>query len=226
MSSILNSISSGDLELDFPEVISQKEDSILNILGKPEIEFTICPNPDIEEFNSGFGANNTLHFKLPCKKPELQTPLYKENFLREFITNEDKAEVRKSLGLFNDEDIISKSLLSAVESIPNIKEIQSAPIYQLRKGNKFFTPLTSFSSVLDAKGDTLETKINELHSMFNNYKQSVDSITSVSKESGINTLGDIKLFLQGFNKNESLLNKLDRIDHDTLRFEITGDIND
>lgn len=58
MSSILNSISSGDLQVQqVPGEIPVKEDSIVELLQSSEIEFDTCPKFEdkLDNFNTGFG---------------------------------------------------------------------------------------------------------------------------------------------------------------------------
>jgi hypothetical protein len=40
-----------------------------------------------------------------------------------------------------------------------------ASLKQLRKGDKFFTPITQFNAVFDSSGKTLETRLHELNSI-------------------------------------------------------------
>ena len=47
-------------------------------------------------------------------------------------------------------------------------------------------------------------------------------ITSVSGGDIINSLGDVRLFLQGFNNGDNLHNILENMDQEMLRFEKTG----
>ena len=79
MSSILNSISSGDLQVQqVPGEIPVKEDSIIDLLQNSEIEFATCPKleDNLDDFNTGFGENNDLHYESKCTKPALKVPLY------------------------------------------------------------------------------------------------------------------------------------------------------
>ena len=58
MISILNSISSGDLQVQqVPGEIPVKEDSIIELLQSSEIEFDTCPKLEgkLDNFNTGFG---------------------------------------------------------------------------------------------------------------------------------------------------------------------------
>ena len=102
MSSILNSISSGGLRVQEAPGATPKNDSIIDILKNSEIEFNTCPTfkNNVNSFNTGFGDNGDLHFKTPCSRPKLITPLYRENYLHEFETEEEKAQARHALGFY------------------------------------------------------------------------------------------------------------------------------
>jgi hypothetical protein len=131
MSSILNSISMGELQVqNVPEVTPIKEDSIIDLLQSSEIEFDTCPKLEnrLDNFNTGFGENNDLHFEDTCKKHTLKTPLYQENYLEEFKTEEEKAAARRALGLYNKHDVVAMSLLTAEDSLPSIQQILNTSV--------------------------------------------------------------------------------------------------
>lgn len=88
MSSILNSISAGDLQVpQVPEDTSAKSDPVEILMTNPKTKFENCPiNDGFDITNTGFGERNTLHLTPFCKKPKTKTPLYLENYLREFKT--------------------------------------------------------------------------------------------------------------------------------------------
>lgn len=227
MSSILNSISSGDLQvLTAPREIPVKEDSIINLLQNSEIEFTTCPKIEDKLLNmtTGFGENNDLHYETPCKKPELNIPLYLNNYLSEFKTEEEKAAARHALGLYNKGDVVAMSLLTAEDDLPTQNDLVKASLKQLRKGDKFFTPITQFSAVFDSSGQTLETRLHELNSILVDQQKELMKITQVSKYEQITSLGDVNLFLQGFKNGDTLHNELDEIKQEMLRFEETVQI--
>lgn len=256
MSSILNSISSGDLQVqNVPRENPIKEDSILDLLQTSEIEFEDCVEivdplenvntgfnelnelyfdkqfhtskveppekitttleveqcPQLEEsvdnFNTGFGNKNDLHFE--CKKPALKLPLYKENYLQEFKTQEEKAAARHALGLYNKEDVVAMSLLTAEDSVPN--NWKNISLKELRKGDKFFAPYTTTNAVFDSDGISLQVKLKE--------------ITQESNGNNIVSLGDMKKFLQGFTKGDTLYTTINKMNQDMLRFEKTGQIS-
>ena len=130
MNSILNSISSGDLRVqDAPGVTPVHKESIIDLLNNSKIEFKTCPKPpnSLQEFNTGFGVNNLLHFNR-CNKPKLKTPLYLENYLREFKTEEEKAAARNSLGLYNRGDVVTNSLLTLENYIPKPQDLKDSVI--------------------------------------------------------------------------------------------------
>ena len=277
MSSILNSISSGDLQVQqvprenpvkedsvldllqnseiefeiyqkfenesnnsipiFEEIVNyelsdpinlpdKKEDSIYDLLENIKIELTTCPHfiDKLEFINTGFGENQDLHYKNPCKLPELKLPLYKENYFSEFESEEEKAAARHALGLYNKGDIVAMSLLTAEDRVPTVEELLSTPIKQLRKGDNFFTPVTVTTSFYDPSGVTLDAKINEIKQLFVSQQKTIDNIINVSNSSEIQSLGDVNLFLKGFNKSTSLKTTLTKMDQDMLRFEKKGQI--
>jgi hypothetical protein len=106
--------------LNAPRETPVKEDSIINLLQNSEIEFTTCPKIEDKLLNmtTGFGENNDLHYETPCKKPELNIPLYLNNYLSEFKTEEEKAAARHALGLYNKGDVVAMSLLTAEDDLP------------------------------------------------------------------------------------------------------------
>lgn len=227
MSSILNSISSGDLQVQsVPKEKPVKEDSIIELLQNSEIEFETCPKLEdkLEDINTGFGENNDLHYETKCKLPELKVPLYQQNYLSEFVTEEEKAAARHSLGLYNKGDVVAMSLLTAEDSLPSSQDWSEATIKQLRKGDKFFTPITSFKAVYDTSGVTLDTRLNDINSLIIQQQKEIFKITQVSNNVNITSLGDVTAFLLGFNNGDNLHTVLDDMDQEMLRFEKTGQI--
>ena len=116
------------------------------------------------------------------------------------------------------------SLLTAEDGNPTSQQWLDATTKQLRKGDKFFTPFTSFSSVYDSSGVNLVTRFKEMTNVITEQQKEILKITSVSGEQTITSLGDVKLFLQGFNNGDNLYNTLDEMNQEMLRFEQTGQI--
>lgn len=203
-----------------------KEDSIINLILNSEIELDTCPRLEnkLEDINTGFGENNDLHYETPCEKYVLKTPLYQENYLREFVTEEEKAAARHSLGLYNKGDIVAMSLITAEDSLPSQQDWTEVTVKQLRKGDKFFTPVTQFNAVYDSTGTTLDVKMDEIQSLIVQQQKEIVKITQVSNSKEISSLGDVRLFLQGFNNGDNLHNTLDDMNQEMLRFEKTGEI--
>lgn len=227
MSSILNSISSGDLQVhEAPREIPVKEDSIIELLQSSEIEFDTCPKLEdkLDNFNTGFGENNDLRFEDKCKKPVLKTPLYRENCLSEFITAEEKAVARKALGLYNGDDVVSMSLLTTDDKKPTVHQLVQAKAKQMKKGNEFFTPYTSFDAVLDQSGKSLSENLKALHKLVTSNTTEIENIKKESSGNSVTSLGDVKKFLQGFNKNNSLHKTISDMNQEMLRFNKTGEI--
>lgn len=277
MSSILNSISSGELQVQHvPEVKPVKEDSIIDLLQNSEIEFETYPNLEnkledklentniefeenseiefevedklennatefvenneiefetcpelqdkLENINTGFGENNDVEFDDKCSKPKLKVPLYQENYLNEFATEEEKAAARHALGLYNKGDVVAMSLLTAEDSLPTQQDLSNATVKQLRKGDKFFTPATSTNAVYDSEGTILDVRLKNIESLIVQQQKEIVSITQVSNSKTISSLGDVRMFLIGFNNGDNLHNTLDNINKEMLRFEKTGQI--
>lgn len=227
MSSILNSISSGNLQVQqVPRRTPTKEDDIINLLLNSEIEFDTCPSfkNNIENFNTGFGDGKHLHFETKCKLPNLKTPLYQENYLKEFKTEEEKAAARHALGLFNKGDIVAMSLITTKEEIPSKQSWFEAKIKQMRQGDEFFIPITHISAVYDSSGVTLDKHINNINTLINKQKEEIAKINNVSPNKEITSLGDIRVFLNGFKNGDNLHDTLDDMNQEMLRFEQTGQI--
>ena len=223
MSSILNSISSGDLQVpqQAPGDVSPKEDSIIDLLQNSEIEFTTCPHTanKLEDMNTGFGEGQELHYDTPCKKPELKTPLYKDNYLAEFVTEEEKAAVRKAIGIYTKGDVMTDGLLTITEDKPSMQELISASMQQLKKSDRFFAPITITKAVFDEKGNSLNNIIQTIKDTVKANQVSITSIVQESNSKTITSLGDVKKFLQGFNNGDNLHNTLTTMDKEMLRFE-------
>lgn len=226
MSSILNSISAGDLQVQkAPEIKPVKEDSIIDLLQGAEIEFETCPKIEekFENINTGFGDQHDLYFETKCK-PKLNTPLYRDNYLQEFASEEEKAAARHALGLYNKGDVVAMSLLTAEDDPPSNTEWVESTSKQLRKGDKFFVPYTAFAAVFDSNGNTLDHRMANVLDLITQQQKEIAKINAVSTESNISSLGDIRLFLQGFNNGDNLQTTLDGMNKEMLRFEQTGQI--
>lgn len=209
MSSILKSVSAGSLAKCQTSKTSRKEDSIIDILDS----------------STGFGENRVLHNVTSCKKPTFKTPLYQENYLGEFKTEEEKAAARRALGLFNKGDVVAMSLLTTKEELPNIQTLIGAPIKQMNQGDKLFVPVTTFTAVYDQTGVTLDKKFKEVQDLITKTSKEILNITQVSNKATITTLGDVQVFLKGFNNGDTLQDTLDSMNQENLRFEATGEIN-
>lgn len=220
MNSILNSISSGDLQvLNVPRVKPEETQVIIE-----ELHNHCNRNDKLSNINTGFGGNNDLYYECSCNLPKLKVPLYKENFFKEFQTESEKSAARHSLGIYNKGDVVAMSLLTAENNIPAPSEWLKAEIKQMRKGDNFFIPLTSFSATYDSEGHTLDSRMREIDDLFKNHQKKLDKINEISQDKQIESLGDVKLFLEGFDKKESLRETIDAIDQQMVRFEITGQL--
>ena len=222
MTSILNSISSGDLQVQqVPGDIPTKEDSIIDLLQNSEIEFTKCPNPKnpLDDFNTGFGENSELHYSFKCPAPKLRLPLYKENYFSEFVTEEDKAKARKALGILINDDSETTSKIVVEDGVPSTKNLNNASIKHLKIDSKLFTPTVSFKSVFDSSGTSLEHTIQSMLDLVGTNKKALDMITAPSGGSTILSLKDMQGFLQGFSNGDTLQDKLEAVNKNIWRFE-------
>ena len=161
-----------------PRVTPVKEDSIIDLLQNSEIEFATCPElaNNLETVNTGFGENNDLYYKTPCNKPSLETPLYASNYLSEFKTEEEKAAARHALGLYNKGDVVAMSMLTTEDTLPSMEDWYDCTIKQLRKGDQFFTPITSFNAVYDLTGNTLTTRMAEVNALIIAQQNAINKI--------------------------------------------------
>jgi hypothetical protein len=207
MSSILDSISAGNFEVcKVPQKPLIREDSIIDILDD----------------STGFGEGNVIHYQTTCKVPPLHTPLYQENYLSEFKTEEEKAAARHALGLYNKGDVVAMSLITAEDEIPNQHQWSSVILKQMRKGDEFFAPVTSFNAVFDSTGTTLSTRINDIQSLIVSQQKELKQLIEPTDSSVISSFGDVKLFLQGFTNGDNLHKTINSMNQEMLRFEHIG----
>lgn len=212
-------------EIEF-EVEDKLENNATEFVENNEIKFETCPElqDKLENINTGFGENNDVEFDDKCSKPKLKVPLYQENYLNEFATEEEKAAARHALGLYNKGDVVAMSLLTAEDSLPTQQDLSNATVKQLRKGDKFFTPATSTNAVYDSEGTILDVRLKNIESLIVQQQKEIVSITQVSNSKTISSLGDVRMFLIGFNNGDNLHNTLDNMNKEMLRFEKTGQI--
>lgn len=204
---------------------SNVKNYVVNLLQNSEIEFNRCSNHNnLNNFNTGFGGNNDLHYETKCREHNTKTPLYQENYFSEFKTEEERQAARHALGLYNNTDVVLMSLLTTEDTIPSQEKWEKATIKQMQNGYEFFLPLTSFNAVYDSSGATLNSRMRELQELISDTKKDLDKLTQVSSETNISSLGDVRLFLEGFNNTETLRDTIDNIDRQMVRFEKTGEI--
>lgn len=199
---------------------------MVDLFKNSEIEFDrgTSVHYNLPAFNTGFSCNNDLHFDTPCKKSKLKTPLYKDNYLREFVTEEEKAAVRRALGIDGSSSSTGTSLLTISDDLPTLPSLLAASVKQLKQGDAFFAPVTTFKAVYDSTGTSLQTRFEDIQSLLTTQQKELQSITQISQSSEISSLGDVQLFLRGFNNGDTLVSKLDEINQENLRFEKTGEI--
>ena len=86
-------------------VISKNEESIL------------------DSIDTGFGKNNEL--LKDCPEAEYKVPLYKENFLKEFKSEEEKSNVRVAIGVYSKDETkeVINNILDNERSFVTKKEV-------------------------------------------------------------------------------------------------------
>jgi hypothetical protein len=101
----------------------------------------------------------------------------------------------------------------------------------MRKGDSLFLPITSAAAVFDSTGVSLEYKIKDIQKALTTTNQDIKAILQPSNNKEISSLGDVALFLKGFNNGdtlkdtiETITDSVDSINQEMLRFEITGQI--
>lgn len=224
MSSILNSISAGGLQvLQIPGDTTAESRSVEMSLRDPKTIFEKCSREcDFDVKNTGFGEGNTLHLQHSCKKPKTKTPLYLENYLREFKTEEEKAAVRNSLGLYNRGDVVTNALITLETYVPPASEFKSPNVRTIHLGNMFISPVVSTKSVYHTSGKTLHEIVEELTNATISNNTTLQNLVNSSSNVKITTLGDVQQFLKGFKNGDDLYEIIDDMNQEMLRFEQTG----
>ena len=226
MSRVIKSRSSENLQTSSMSKTRLAQEDPLVYMLQNSSEFKTCTalKDGLSNMSTGFGEGNDLYFESKCAKRKLKTPLYQENYLKEFATEEEKAAARHALGLYNKGDIVAMSLLTAEDSLPNQDAWSNVVLKQMRKGDEFFAPVTSFNAVFDSTGISLNTRINEIQSLIINHQKQLTQITEPTNAATISSLGDVEIFLQGFTNGDNLHNTLDNMNQEMLRFEKIGQI--
>ena len=117
------------------------------------------------------------------------------------------------------------SLLTAEDTNPTKLNWAEIPFKELRKGDKPFSPVTSFSAVFNSSGVSLTTILKDIQTTVKEHQKVITDITKISNSKQITSLGDVKLFLEGFNNGDNLKETIDEINQNTLRFETTGQMS-
>lgn len=104
------------IEIKKPEPEPEQQKPIVINIPDVQVQETIIPelikalgqskncSSILESIESGFGPEQTI--TIPnCPKPQYYTHLYKENYLSEFKTEEDKQKARDNLGVYSKEYI-------------------------------------------------------------------------------------------------------------------------
>ena len=173
--------------------------------------------------DTGFDIPSSLYYN-PCSPRPLSQPLYKENYLGEFETEEEKRIARRNLGLFDDNDVVAMSLITTDEAVTDKDILDLLEIKTINQGNTPFAPQTTATAVLVKQGNaynTLQEVLGEQSLSIKKASSRIDQLLNKSTSgTAIKTVGDINAFLSGFKNTETLRG----IIADHLLFESKGTI--
>lgn len=176
-----------------------------------------------DSINTGFDLQDSLDYK-PCTPKPLQTPLYKENFLAEFETKEEKKQARHNLGIYDDWDVIEMGLINVDDSIKDKDILDELQIKIVKEGGNPIAVQTLASAVLvkqEQKYIPLQDVLGEYTKSIYKANSRIDQLLIKSTEgTAIKTVGDINFFLGGFKNSETLVEVLE----DYVKFEPKGTI--
>ena len=197
--------------------------SILNFKKHCPIQVPHNENSIKYSIDTGFDIQSSLDYN-PCSQRPLSQPLYKENYLGEFETEEEKRIARRNLGLFDDNDVVAMSLITTDEAITDKDILDLLKIKTINQGNIPFAPQTTATAVLVKQGNaynTLQEVLGEQSSSIKKESSRIDQLLNKSTSgTAIKTVGDINAFLSGFKNTETLRG----IIADHLLFESKGTI--
>lgn len=207
--------------------ISQTEQLVL---PNNQSDDGFCPLPGHtgssikDSVDTGFAIDGSLALKPDCKNPKLLQPLYKENFLSEFMTEEEQRQARHNLGLYDDKDVVAMSLITTGNKVSSADILDSLQIKTIKQGDVPIAVQTTAEAVMVKQEDSyisLQDFFKDYDSSVKKVNQRIDYLMNKSADgTSISTLGDINYFLKGFKNNESLL----EITQNHLQFESKGTI--
>lgn len=197
--------------------------SILNFKKHCPVQVPHNENSIKYSIDTGFDIQSSLDYN-PCSQRPLSQPLYKENYLGEFETEEEKRIARRNLGLFDDNDVVAMSLITTDEAVTDKDILDLLEIKTINQGNTPFAPQTTATAVLVKQGNaynTLQEVLGEQSSSIKKASSRIDQLLNKSTSgTAIKTVGDINAFLSGFKNTETL----GEIIADHLLFESKGTI--
>ena len=213
------------------EVTEKKEELIIPIQESIEFDFKKqCPiqtthNKESikDSIDTGFDTQSSLDYN-PCSPRPLSQPLYKENYLGEFETEEEKRIARHNLGLFDHKDVVAMNLITTDDAVTDTDILDLLKIKTINQGNIPFAPQTTATAVLVKQGNaynTLQEVLRQQNSSIERTNSRIDQLLNKStSRAAIKTIGDINAFLSGFKNTETL----GKIIADHLLFESKGTI--
>lgn len=197
--------------------------SILNSKKHCPIQVPHNENSIKYSIDTGFDIQNSLDYN-PCSQRPLSQPLYKENYLGEFETEEEKRIARHNLGLFDNKDVVAMNLITTDDAVTDTDILDLLKIKTINQGNIPFAPQTTATAVLVKQGNaynTLQEVLRQQNSSIERTNSRIDQLLNKSTSgTAIKTIGDINAFLSGFKNTETL----GEIIADHLLFESKGTI--
>lgn len=197
--------------------------SILNFKKHCPIQVPHNENSIKYSIDTGFDIQNSLDYN-PCSSRPLSQPLYKENYLGEFETEEEKRIARHNLGLFDNKDVVAMNLITTDDAVTDTDILDLLKIKTINQGNIPFAPQTTATAVLVKQGNaynTLQEVLRQQNSSIERTNSRIDQLLNKSTSgTAIKTVGDINAFLSGFKNTETLRG----IIADHLLFESKGTI--
>lgn len=117
------------LKTTFDTGFKHNDKPVVDIINPSINHITTSNNKDsiLDSIDTGFGSENKII--RDCPKPSFKTHLFKENYLSEFKTEQEKERVRRNIGACGENEvqkivshIISKSTFVSKEEVVDIVE--------------------------------------------------------------------------------------------------------
>lgn len=176
-----------------------------------------------DSINTGFSTENSLDLT-PCADRTLSQPLYKENYLSEFTTEDEQRQARHNLGLYDDKDVVAMNLLTTGDKESDKSILDDFQIKVMQQGGKSFATQTVAKAVMVKKNGAytdLQSVLSDYDTSVSRANTRIDALLAKSTTgASIRTVGDVNAFLTGYQTSQTLSGILG----DYLQFESKGEI--